>query len=127
MVDLSVSIYLASKTRWVHLQKTIRLHAVPRVGEWLKLSNDEMGEYFGWRVEEVTYRESGQIEIRTGLLDDVDGRGYSFESESELDEYSDSYRACGWTSPHGIKPNTRCNGPDDAPRGASGRRREEGV
>ncbi len=119
LIDLSVSIYSASKTRWMHLEKAMRLPAVPRVGEWLKLSNSEIGDYFGWRVVEVTYRESGPVEIMTELLDDLDGRGYSFDEESEFDQYVHTYLACGWTSPHGIKPNTRYKGPGDAPRGAS--------
>lgn len=107
MFDLSVSIYLASKSRWAHLEKTIELPAVPRVGEWLKLRNNEMGDYFGWRVEQVTHRESGPVEVMTGLLDDVDGRGYSFESEGEFDSYVASYLACGWSCPHGVRPNPR--------------------
>jgi hypothetical protein len=119
LIDLNVSIYLASKTRWVHLEKTIRLAAVPRVGEWLKLSNDVVGDYFGWRIEAVTYRESGVIELMTDLLDDIDGRGYSFEEESEFDAYFHSYLECGWTSPRGIKPNTRYKGSNDSPQGAS--------
>jgi hypothetical protein len=47
LIELNVSIYLASKTRWAHLQKGIRLPAVPRVGEWLKLQNEQQGDYFG--------------------------------------------------------------------------------
>ena len=119
LIDLTVSIYLASKTRWVHLEKAIRLPAVPRVGEWLKLSNSEIGDYFAWRVAEVTYRESGPVEIMTELLDALGGRGYSFGEESECDEYVRSYLVCGWTSSRGIKPNALYKGPGDAQRGAS--------
>lgn len=96
LIDIHVSIYLASKTRWTHLQKVVQLPAVPRVGEWLKLRNDEMGDYFGWRVSEVTYRESGQVEVMTELLEDIGGRGYSFEDEAEFDDYYRSYLECGW-------------------------------
>ena len=105
MIDVDVHIYLASKTRWAHLHKSVPLAAVPRVGERLKLRNDEMGDYFGWRVAEVTYRENGPVEVMTDLLDDVEQRGYSFESEAEFDEYHQSYQACGWAGE--IKPNTR--------------------
>ena len=87
LFDLTVSIYLASMTRWVHLEKLVHLPAVPRVGEFLKLRNEQMGDYFAFDVAEITYRESGEIEVLTSLLDDVGGRGYSFENELEFDEY----------------------------------------
>lgn len=119
MIDLLVSIYIASKTRWAHLEKSVRLPAVPRVGEWLKLCNAEMGDYFAWRVMEVTYRESGGVEIMTDLLDDIADRGYSFEDEAEFDSCFRSYQASGWTASRGIKPNTRYKGSGDAPPGAS--------
>jgi len=80
---------------------------VPRVGEWIKFQNETVGEYFGFQVAEVTYRESGAIEIMTNLLDDVDGRGYSFEDEEEFDEYYESYLENGWKSDRGVTPNTR--------------------
>ena len=119
VIELVVSIYIASKTRWAHLEKPVRLPVVPRVGEWLKLTNPVMGDYFGWCVAEVTYRESGGVEVMTELLDATDGRGYSFEEEQEFDECLRSYQACGWTSPRGIKPNTRYKGSGDAPQGSS--------
>jgi hypothetical protein len=80
---------------------------VPRVGEFVKFDNKEQGDYFAWRVTQVTYRESGKIEVWTELLNDVDNRGYSFEAEQEFDEYLKSYIAEGWRCYHGIKPNTR--------------------
>jgi hypothetical protein len=91
--------------------KVLRLLAVPRVGEWIKFRNAVLGDYFAWRVSEVTYRESGQVEVDTELLDDVGGRGYSFDQEAEFDECYGSYVREGWTSPGGIKPNTRYRGP----------------
>ena len=109
MIDVSVSIYFASKTRWVHLQKTLSLSAVPRVGEWLKLRNEQVGDYFAWRVVEVTHREAGLVEVMTDLLDD-DGRGFSFDHESEFDDYHRSYLACGWVGV--VSPNTRYKGCD---------------
>lgn len=57
-MQIPLSIYMASKTRWARLTKTISMPSVPRVGEIIKFANEEMGDYFGWKVMEVTYRES---------------------------------------------------------------------
>ena len=81
--------------------------SVPRVGEFLKFQNEEVGDYFAWEVTEVTYRESGTIEVWTELLDNIDDRGYSFEEEAEFDEYYESYLAEGWQSERGVGPNNR--------------------
>lgn len=105
LIDIKFSIWMASKTRWVHLTKTISLPAVPRSGDFIKFTNEELGDYFAWEISEVTYRESGSIEVSTALLDDIDNRRYSFEDEAEFDEYYDSYIAEGWTSPEGIGKN----------------------
>lgn len=106
-IDIEFSVYLASKTRWAHLVKVIAMPSVPRIGELMKFRNAEMGDYFPWKVLEVVYREPGKIEIMTDLLDDLDGRGYSFEEESEFDDYYRSYLAEGWTCERGPGRNTR--------------------
>ncbi|MCB9878101.1 MAG: hypothetical protein H6835_10910 [Planctomycetes bacterium] len=116
MIDVLVSIYLASKTRWAHLQKTVVMPAAPRVGEWLKLRNEEQGDYFGFRVCEVTHREDGCVELMTELLDDVGGRGYSFAEEPEFDDYYRSYLACGWQGR--VKANRRLDHITSAADGA---------
>lgn len=108
MFDIEFSIWLASQKQWVHLVKTIQLVAVPRVGEFMKFNNHIVGDYFGWKVSEVTYRENGKIEVSTELLDNIDQRMYSFEDDEEFNEYYESYLAEGWISPHGIKPNKQC-------------------
>ena len=87
--------------------KIISMPVVPRVGEFMKFSNSEMGDYFSWEIIDVTYRETGKIEVRMDLLDDIDGRGYSFEEESEFDEYYNSYLSEGWICEQGPKENTR--------------------
>jgi hypothetical protein len=106
-IDVEFSIWLASKTRWVHLTKTIAMAAVPRVGEFVKFRNQQMGDYFAWQVSQVTYRERGEIEVWTELLNNDDDRGYSFEEETEFDEYYQSYLAEGWQAEHGVRPNRR--------------------
>ncbi|MGE0708718.1 MAG: hypothetical protein AB7N76_21170 [Planctomycetota bacterium] len=43
-MQISFSIYLASKTRWAHLQKEIDLASVPRAGDYVKLENARVGD-----------------------------------------------------------------------------------
>ena len=100
-------IYLATKSKWAHLTKTIEMPAVPRIGEFVKFKNAEMGDYFGFEVLEVTYRESGEIEIMTELFENIDNRMYSFEDASEFDEYYQSFLREGWVCERGIGPNRR--------------------
>lgn len=80
---------------------------VPRVGEFMKFYNKEQADYFAWRVTQVTYRESGEIEVWTELLDNLDNRGYSFETEQEFDDYFNAYVAQGWRCDRGVKSNRR--------------------
>ncbi|WP_372836257.1 hypothetical protein [Pontibacterium sp.] len=110
MIEMEFSIWLASKTRWVHLTKAISLPVVPRVGEHIKFKSKELGDYYPWKVTQVTYRESGVIEVWTELLEDINGRGYSFEEEDDFDEYHNAYIEEGWQAPHGIKRNTKYRG-----------------
>lgn len=84
----------------------IQMNSVPRVGEFMKFTSTVLGDYFAWTVTQVTYHESGEIEIWTELLNNIDERGYSFESEEELDEYFNAYLAEGWKSPRGFTKNT---------------------
>jgi hypothetical protein len=58
-------------------------------------------------VTEVTYRESGEIEVSTELLDNIEDRGYSFDLEEEFDEYYQSYLRSGWHSKRGVSENKR--------------------
>ena len=83
------------------------MRAIPRIGEFVKFTNNKQGDYFSWKVTEITYRESGDIDIRTELLDNVDNRGYSFETEDEFDAYYQSYLHEGWQSKEGIVENMR--------------------
>ena len=105
-MQIKFSIYMASKTRWAHLTKTISMPSVPRVGEFIRFANEEEGDYFKWRVMEVTFRgSSGRFEIMMDLLNNADERGYSFEDESEFDECFDSYLTEGWQCERGVGPN----------------------
>ncbi|WP_425618791.1 hypothetical protein NA78x_002507 [Anatilimnocola sp. NA78] len=107
MITVEFSIWLASKTRWAHLTKMIEMQTVPRVGEFVKFSNAKNGDYFSWKVSQVTHRESGSIEVWTELLDNIDNRGFSFETEDEFDEFFQSYVTESWRCERGIGPNRR--------------------
>ncbi|MEM7118144.1 MAG: hypothetical protein AAF614_37285 [Chloroflexota bacterium] len=82
-MKISFGIYLATKSKWAHLTKIIDLPAVPRSGEYVKFKNDEMGDYFGFEVLEVTYRESGEIEVMTDLLNNAEKREVHANSSRE--------------------------------------------
>lgn len=85
------------------------MQAIPRVGDFVKFTLEGEDDYVPWRVPAITYRESGAIEVSTELLDDLDGRGYSFEAEEDFDETVKEYQTSGWHCPHGIRANTRVN------------------
>lgn len=105
-IEVKFHIWIASKSRWAHLTKLVGVPAVPRVGEFVKFRNAELGDYFAWQISEITFREeSGLFEISTELLDNIDDRGYSFETEEEFDEYLSSYLEEGWACPHGVTAN----------------------
>jgi len=100
-------IYLATKTKWAHLTKTIDMPVVPRVDEHMKFTNAEMGDYFGFKVISVVYRESGEIEVMTDILNNVDERMYSFDDEGEFEEYYQSYLQENWVCEKGVQPSRR--------------------
>jgi len=95
MVECLVRLYLDSATRLCLLEKAIPFSAIPRVGEWLKLANRELGDYFPFRVGEITHREGSLPELALDRLPPPDGKPGAFD-ESELDEYVGAYRAEGW-------------------------------
>ena len=106
-MDVEFSIWLASKTKWAHLSKTISMVAIPRVGEFMKFQNKEVGDYFAFEVSQVTYHENGHIEVWTELLGNIDDRMYSFEEEEDFDEHFASFLAEGWKCERGVGPNKR--------------------
>ena len=106
-MDIEFSIWIATRTRWAHLCKTISFPSIPRVGEFVKFQNNKIGDYIAFQVTQVTYREGSGIEVWTELLDNIDDRMYSFEEEPEFDEYFNSYIAEGWSCERGIRPNNR--------------------
>lgn len=78
---------------------------MPRVGEWIKLANDKMGDYFAFGIDEITHREGSVPEVALGRLEAAAGMVAAFE-EGELQEYLSSYLQLGWahvstvTNPH---------------------------
>jgi hypothetical protein len=109
-MNIEFSIWLASKTRWAHLTKIIPMQTVPRVGEFMKFQNAEVGDYFAWAITQVTYRENADIEVWTELLNNIEDQGYSFETEEEFDQYFRAYLAEGWQCIRGIGRNNHYKG-----------------
>ena len=98
MIEVEVSLYLASRERLARLQKTVGFAALPRVGEFVKLRNREQGDYFAFTVVQVTHREGGLPELWLQLTTLVGGRSVAdFIEDGELDEYVAGYGREGWT------------------------------
>lgn len=95
MISCLVRLYLDAPTRLCMLEKVVEFYAMPRVGEFLKLANPEMGDYFGFRVAEVVHREGVPPEVMLERLKPAEGHIAAFD-ESELDEYLASYVTYGW-------------------------------
>jgi hypothetical protein len=106
-MDIEFSMWLATRTRWAHLTKIVAMPGIPRVGDYVKFRNDKVGDYFAFRVSQVTYREEGLVEVWTDLFENTDDRMYSFEEEHEFDEYLGSYLLEGWRCERGVGPNRR--------------------
>jgi hypothetical protein len=76
---------------------------MPREGEWLKLANPKMGDYFAFQVREITHREGSPPEVVLDRLPPNDEANAPF-NESELDEYVTSYVDVGWLHRSTVTP-----------------------
>jgi hypothetical protein len=88
MVSCLVRLYIASETRLCLLEKSVDFHSMPRVDEWVKLLNAEMGDVCPNRVYEIIHREG---DVPALSLDQFPA------DEEEHDKYVASYIASGWT------------------------------
>lgn len=104
MINVEFSIWIASKSSWVHLVKSIPMAVVPRVGEYIKFVTENF-DYVPWKVSQVTYLENGLIEVWTELLNNIDNRKYSFDDEGEFEDCLNDFKSNGWVIPKGIKQN----------------------
>ena len=77
---------------------------MPREGEWLKLANPKMGDYFAFQVREITHREGSPPEVVLDRLPPGEGASTPFDDESELDEYVASYVDAGWLHRSTVTP-----------------------
>src|SRR5438105_15847507 len=88
MIDVDVSLYLASHVRLARLQKTVAFAVMPRLREFVKLRNREQGDYFAFEVVQLTHREGGPPELWLHLTTSAGSRSSaSFIEDGELDEY----------------------------------------
>lgn len=98
MIEVEVSLYLASRERLARLQKSVAFAAMPRVSEFVKLVNREQGDYFAFTVVQITHREGGPPELWLQLTSLEGGRSVvDFFEDGELDEYVAGYKQEGWT------------------------------
>lgn len=87
MFTVGTRLYLKSPTRLAFLKRTVEFSFPPRVGEWVKLRNAELGNYFAIRIAELTHVEGEGVDLLLAPLEIQD---------DELDEYAASYQAEGW-------------------------------
>ena len=97
MIEIDVALYLRTETRIALLEKRITLPVLPRVGESIKFTNSELGEYFAFTVEQVTHRENGIPEIwaTTRQITDMKTKESSWHEE-DLDGDITTYVKEGW-------------------------------
>jgi len=106
MIKAKVQLYLVSEKRLGYLTKEIDFQCLPRTNEWVKLKNEKLGDYFGFKVDEITHREGALPEIMLQPLMKNEFE-YDFFEEDELIEYIDSYKEEGWEL-ISLKTNTTC-------------------
>lgn len=87
MVRASTRLYLTSVSRIALLERDVEFVFPPRVGEWVKLRNAEVGNYFAIGIREVTHVEGEDVDVMLADLELAD---------EELDEYIRSYEVEGW-------------------------------
>ena len=97
MIAAEVSLYLISMDTIALLQKTMMFSSLPRVGEFVKLNNRQMGDYFSFSVEQVTHREDDMPTLWLHLIRKSNGTTtVDFIATEEIPEYIDSYKNEGW-------------------------------
>lgn len=97
MIDTKLFLYLASRERLARLSKIVKFAVLPRMHEYIKVRNRQMGDYFAFTVVQITHREDGPPELWMYLKSFVNGRSViDFTVDSELDEYVRSYEQEGW-------------------------------
>ena len=94
MITSIVHLYLLSEETTAFLRKEIDFPVLPRTDEWIKLKNEEMGNYFAFKIYEVTHREGALTELTLQPL--MSGSNYDYFSKKELVEYIASYTSQGW-------------------------------
>lgn len=106
MVKAKVQLYLVSERQIGYLTKEIDFHSLPRAYEWVKLKNEQMGDYFAFKVDAITHREGAlpEIMLQPLMKSETD---YDYFDEKELIEYIDSYKEEGWEL-ISLKTNTTC-------------------
>lgn len=92
-----VTMYLISKSRIVRLYKILKFETLPRMGEFLKIRNKKLGDYFSFSITQIIQREDDIPEIWIQMTSLVNRKSLiSFWPEEELDEYMSSYQEEGW-------------------------------
>lgn len=93
-MKIAATLYWISDQRIACLSKQLDLPVLPRTGEFIKIRNQELGDYFAFKVTEVTHREEDIPDIKLRI-------DYYPEDDLPDDQYFESdvntYVAEGWT------------------------------
>lgn len=93
-MKIDATLYWVSDQRIARLSKQLDLPVLPRTGEFIKIRNQVLGDYFAFMVTEVTHREARIPEIRLR----IDYRpGDDLPADQDLESDINTYVAEGWT------------------------------
>ena len=93
-MKIDATLYWVSDQRIACLSKQLDLPVLPRTGEFIKIRNQKLGDYFAFMVTEVTHREGRIPEIRLR----IDYRpGDDLPADPDLESDINTYVAEGWT------------------------------
>lgn len=92
-MKIDATLYWVSDQRIARLSKQLDLPVLPRTGEFIKIRNQVLGDYFAFEVTEVTHREGRIPEIRLRINYHP---GDDLPDDQSLESDINTYVAEGW-------------------------------
>lgn len=92
-MKIDATLYWVSDQRIACLVKRLDLPVLPRTGEFIKIRNQVLGDYFAFMVTEVVHREGRIPEIRVRIDHHP---GDDLPDDQGLESDANTYVAEGW-------------------------------